>query len=221
MEEPKGAAAPRPALTERERSLVRAAYHVAARKGTHRVTLQDIADHAGVSKGLLLYHFKTRENLLLATMRWALLRTADRIRVAVAEAEGPRARISALVGAIWSDPQANRDFGLLSLDLVEHAARVPSFSGLPTMTREIILGLYAEMLGDGLGMGRRSHDPEATALVMRALIDGLLLLWLQEQDWRATHARYREACEAALVDLLDAASVPDDDAPRRSEAARR
>ena len=64
------------ALTEElgraEEALVRAAYRLIASKGIERTTLQDITDAAGVSKALAVYYFKTKENLLLAAIRWVL-----------------------------------------------------------------------------------------------------------------------------------------------------
>jgi AcrR family transcriptional regulator len=42
-------------LSPRAQALVRSAYRVITRQGSHRLTLQDVADEAGVSKGMVLY----------------------------------------------------------------------------------------------------------------------------------------------------------------------
>ena len=191
-------------LSEREEELVRSAYRVIARQGGHRLSLQDIATEAGVSKGLVLYHFKSKDRLFLTTMRWALLRTAQRIRERVAGITDPRDVMTALVDAVFVDPDRNHEFTLLYLDLVEHAARVPSFGELSVMTREIINGLYAEVIAAGVDAGVfHVSDVDEAAAAMRAYIEGTLLTWLQD-DWRSTHARYRERCEAGLLRLLGA-----------------
>src|SRR5206468_11006212 len=111
-------------LSPRALALVRSAYRVMTRRGGHRLSLQDVADEAGVSKGMVLYYFKTKENLYLTTMRWALERTEARIRQRIGAADDPREAITALVDAVFVGPEQNRDFYLLYLDLVEHAARV-------------------------------------------------------------------------------------------------
>ncbi len=194
------------ALSERERSLIRSAYRVITRQGGHRTSLQDIAEDAGVSKGLLLYHFKSKDVVLITTMRWALLRTAERIRSRLAETDGdPQQAVRALIDAVFVGAQQNRDFYLLYLDLVEHSARAPSFSELSTMTREIINGLYAEILRDGVGRGAFVIDDIADmAARMRAYIDGIFLTWLQEEDWEAAYPRYRSMCRDGLLRLLEA-----------------
>jgi TetR/AcrR family transcriptional regulator, fatty acid metabolism regulator protein len=73
-------------LSPRAYDLVRSAYQVIARQGSHRLSLQDVADEAGVSKGMVPYYFKSKEHLFLVTMRWALERTAARVRRRVAGA---------------------------------------------------------------------------------------------------------------------------------------
>ena len=194
-----------PELSPRAEELVRSAYEVMARQGGHRLSLQDIADEAGVSKGLVLYHFKSKDRLYLTTMRWALVRTAARIRARVTEAGDPRAMITALVDAIFVDPERNHRFTLVYLDLIEHAARAPSFGELSTTTHEIINGLYAELIADGAARGTFVvDDVDEAAAMVRAYIEGTLVTWLQDEDWHATHERYRVRCEEGLLRLLGA-----------------
>jgi len=193
-----------PVLSPREEALVRSAYKVMSRQGGHRLSLQDIADEAGVSKGLVLYHFKSKDRLFLTTMRWALVRTADRIRTRLAVTTDPHETVAALVDAIFVDPERNHEFTLVYLDLIEHTARVPSFGELSAVTHEIINGLYAEVITDGVDRGVfHVDDVQDAAAAMRAYIEGTLLTWLQD-DWRATHDRYRARCEAGLLRLLGA-----------------
>jgi len=190
--------------SEREKSLISSAYRVITRQGVHRTSLQDIAEDAGVSKGLLVYHFKSKDVVLITTMRWALQRTADRIRSRLSEADGDaRNAVHALVDAVFVGPDQNREFYLLYLDLVEHSARAPSFSELAPLTREIINGLYGEILREGVASGAFViEDVEEAATRMRAYIDGIFLTWLQEEDWRGTYARYRQMCQNGLLQLL-------------------
>lgn len=190
-------------LPPRVVELVRSTYRVMARRGSHRLSLQDIAEEAGVSKGLLLYHFKSKDNLLLATMRWALQRTADRIRRGTADAPDARAALRSLVDAVFVGPQLNRDFHLFYLDLVEHAARVEAYQELHELLRTVINGLYAETIRQGVEEGVFDvDDVDHAARVMRAQIEGAFLQWMQEDDWTGTHARYRDECHGALVRIL-------------------
>lgn len=187
---------------DRRSELVRAAYRVMARDGVHRVPLDQVARAAGVSKGLVLYHFETKDNLVLAALEWVLGATAERIRRAVRAAD-PGAAVSAVIDAVWVGPEANRDFFRFYLDGVEHQTRSDGFSELGETGRTIINGLYQEVLEDAGAAGVLSvADTPMAAETMRALIEGTFLQWLQTTDWRRSHAEYRERCRAAVLSML-------------------
>ena len=189
----------------REIEIIRSAYRTMARRGSHRMSLQDVADEAGVSKALVLYHFGTKDALLLAAMKWAVERTAERIRSGLESGRDPHDQITALVDAIFIEPDANRDFYLFYLDLVEHAGRIPSFGELSTMLIEIINGLYREVIADGVGEGVFVvPDIDVAARNMRALIEGIFLQWMQTEDWRENHGAWKEQCRQGLLRLLGA-----------------
>jgi AcrR family transcriptional regulator len=192
-------------FTPRVIELVRSTYRVMARQGVHRLSLQDIADEAEVSKGLLLYHFGSKDNLLVATMRWALQRTAERIREGTATADNAREALTGLLDAVFVSPQQNLDFQLFYLDAIEHASRVDAYADLPPLMRQVINRLYAEVIQRGVDEGTFDvADVDAAATTMRALIDGTFLQWMQDDDRTGTHAAYRERCEAALLRVLGA-----------------
>lgn len=191
--------------SSREMEIIRSAYRTMATRGSHRMSLQDVADEAGVSKALLLYHFGTKDALLFAAMKWALERTAERIRTEMASEGSSEEQIAALVDAIFIEPQANREFYLFYLDLIEHAGRVPSFGGLSKMLDEIINGLYREVIADGKTEGVFDvTDVDVAARHMRALIEGTFLQWIQTEDWRQNHGVWKEQCREALLRLLGA-----------------
>ena len=195
-------------LSPRALALVRSAYRVITRQGSHRLSLQDVADEGGVSKGMVLYYFKSKENLFLTTMRYALQRTDARIRerLAAVDADDPHEVVAALIDAIFIGPDQNRSFYLLYIDLVEHAARVPSFGQLSTLASEVINRQFEEVIRAGVARGGFTvQDPEAAAAAMRALIEGTFLTWMQRDDWRESHARFKELCRASLLRLLGAA----------------
>lgn len=189
----------------REMEIIRSAYRTMARYGSHRMSLQDVADEAGVSKALLLYHFGTKDALLLAAMKWAVERTAERIRSRLEPGGTAHEQISALVDAIFIDPEANRLFYLFYLDLIEHAGRVPSFGELSVMLTDIINGLYSEVIAAGVEEGVFDvPDVEVASRDMRALIEGTFLQWMQTDDWQDNHRAWKEHCREALLRLLAA-----------------
>jgi TetR/AcrR family transcriptional regulator, fatty acid metabolism regulator protein len=207
---------PRPARTERSTGdllaqeltpqqvhLLRNTYHLISQRGVHQVALEDIAELAEVSKGILLYYFKTKEKLVLATMRWALSATAERIRDAMATAFSPEAKVLAMIDAIWISAETNRGFYLTYLELAAHAARNESFTELSATFHQIVDALYAEAVAEGVGVGAfAAESVEEAATVVRAIIDGLFIQWMQGRAWKRRHAAYREMCKRAVLTYL-------------------
>lgn len=60
-----------------------AAMRVVARKGYDHVTVQDIADEAGIAKGTVYLYFKSREDILEKTMTLSFSELQTRIREAI------------------------------------------------------------------------------------------------------------------------------------------
>lgn len=193
--------------TEGRRSaILRAAYRVMAREGVHRTPLDRVAAEAGVSKGLLLYHFHSKDALVLAAMEWVLNATAARIRKALADIVDPADAISVVIDAVWIGPEANRDFFRFYLDGVEHQTRSPGFDDLGHTATVIINGLYQEVIETGVNAGvLEVADPVSAAVDMRALIEGSFLQWLQTDDWQNNHAGFRERCRSAVLVQLSSA----------------
>jgi TetR/AcrR family fatty acid metabolism transcriptional regulator len=201
---------PAQALLEVEASpeqvrLIRSTYRLIGTKGMHQMTVQNVAEAAEVSKALVLYHFKTKENLVLVTMRWVLARVAARVAAAIAAAEAPEDKVRATIDAIFVDPLRNRNFYLAYTDLIAHAARNDRFNELNTTFRSIVNGAYADLIRSGTAGLFRVSDVDEAAMGMRALIDGLFLQWLEEEDWERLHGDYKAACTRAVLTYLGAA----------------
>jgi AcrR family transcriptional regulator len=89
---------------QRRQQLISATMRVLARKGYAQTTLSDVAREAGVSHGLVNFHFETKEKLLTAT----LLFMAEEYRqnwTAALQAAGPKPadRLTALMAADYID----------------------------------------------------------------------------------------------------------------------
>ncbi len=193
-------------VEERSLTIVKAAYRVMSRRGVHRVPLSEVADEAEVSKGLVLYHFGSKDALVLAALEWVLRGTATRLRAAVDASGDPVDAIRAVVAAVWRNPQANRDFFRFYLDGVEYQTRADGFESLGATAAEIIEGHYAEILSAAMSTGSiPKGDPKDAAATMRAIVEGFFLQWLQRTDWEESHPEYRQRCTTAVLATVGAA----------------
>ena len=182
---------------------MRGTYAAMARIGTQQLSLRRIAKELDVSAALLVYHFGSRDNLLIETMHWALAGTVRRIKRKIAGIRDPEEALAALMDAVFVGPEANRDFHLIYMDLVSYAVRHGSFTALTDLLREHINGSYAAIIQQGVDAELfEVRSVDLAARQARAIVEGGFLQWLQEPDWRETHAQLERDSHEALTRLL-------------------
>ena len=198
------------ALSERQIHIVRNAYRLFADRGVERVPIHEIATAAGVSKGIVLYYFKTKEQLVGVAMSWVLEEIGERIRHAVKDAPTPIDAVQTMIETIFLGPDQSRRFYLTYLDLIDHAARVSGFGQISAAFRATVNRVYAEVIRSGVETGTfQVRDLDEAAVAVRAIVEGMHFQWLQEDDWRGRHAWYKGACiNAVLAYLLNASGPP-------------
>jgi AcrR family transcriptional regulator len=151
--------------TETREKLIQAAAQLVVSKGIHRVTLEQIALEAGVSKGGLLHHFPTKQALLSG-----LIEQVGRVF---------KVRLEKFMGLETSDQpgrlarayiRASFEYEADELHLTNAIAKVVGeFPELLLELQAEFAQLDQEMQADGL--------PAARAIVIRLACDGL---WFSE-----------------------------------------
>jgi AcrR family transcriptional regulator len=188
---------------ERRLALLKAAFRVVAEKGFSEVTLEDIAQRAGVSKGITLYYFDSKEDLFRELFAWLIDSIHTRMREAVAAASDPVEKVRALVALIFPSPSKNRAFFRAYVDFCGLAARHENFREIGERFYQGCRSIDAKIVEEGVAQGCfRAMDPEEAGSALRAIFDGLMLQWLTEKEPDATFAAYRERCERELLRYL-------------------
>jgi TetR/AcrR family fatty acid metabolism transcriptional regulator len=187
----------------RRLALLKAAFREVSEKGFSEVTLDDIARRAGVSKGVTLYYFDSKEDLFREVFSWLIDSIHARMREAVASESDPVARVRALVALIFPSPSRNRAFFRAFVDFCGLAARREAFREVNERfyagCREIDGGIVEEGMRAGVFVVR---DPREAGSTMRAIFDGLMMQWLAEKDPEASFGAYRERCEREILHYL-------------------
>jgi len=180
---------------ERRAELLAAAQVVFVASGYHAASMDDIADHAGVSKPVLYQHFPGKLYLYVALLDGATTRLISRIDEALAAVDpdaGAGAGLAAVIGAYFAfvaDP--NGDFRLVfGGDRVNDAIVHERLRRLDDSLTERIAGLLAQdaaLLPPGHTAGD-SALPTSDALLVAAGLLGMAQRaaahWLATEDGR-------------------------------------
>jgi AcrR family transcriptional regulator len=131
---------------ERNRGLVlAAARRVFLARGYHSATLDEVADQAGFSRGVVQSRFGNKADLFLALLEERITeRAADNARLAgnLSGADG----LAALAGHATRRNQAELDWGLLLIEFRAHAARDPALNHRYAALHGRTLGGIADLI---------------------------------------------------------------------------
>ena len=90
----------RPSNTEqRKQEIVTALLHVMANVGYEKASIQSIAKQAGLAPGLIHYHFKTKQDVLIAAIHWIAASAEQRLQAMLNDARDPWEKLKAFVNA--------------------------------------------------------------------------------------------------------------------------
>jgi TetR/AcrR family transcriptional repressor of bet genes len=153
----------------RKDALVNAAITCVGKRGALDVTVSQIAKEAGVSSALAHHYFGSKEQLFLSAMRAILSEFGAEARAGLAQAEGPEARLEAIVTASFAGRNFNPAVVAAWLNFYVMAQVQPQARRL--------LRAYQRRLVSNLTHALRPlcTEPEAVARTAAALIDGLYI----------------------------------------------
>ncbi|MEV5653019.1 TetR/AcrR family transcriptional regulator [Nocardia sp. NPDC052254] len=160
--------------------LMDAAISVIDERGWGAVTTRLVAERAGVRAGLVHYHFRSVDDLLIDAALRMVRGLVD--EVAGADGAGAGDPVAALLASIaeFDDAAQTRVFSEILLAATRHDRLR---AGLETVLAE-----FRADLADRLRAEATVADPEATAVVLVAALDGLVLHRLIDPNIRALDA---------------------------------
>ncbi|GHB23439.1 TetR/AcrR family transcriptional regulator [Streptomyces chryseus] len=181
-------AAARPSAVRRDRAsaagapqggrplqIVRETVRLIAERGFHAVRVADIAEACGTSTAAIHYHFPGRDELLEAAVRWCVDEDSARRANHIADADGAADELRRLIELRTPYTRLRRWQWSIWLDLWAEAARSTAVGRLHIEHGRQWRATVADVLRRGVGQGvfRPTTDPDADALRLTALIDGL------------------------------------------------
>jgi AcrR family transcriptional regulator len=157
----------------RER-LLDAAVRLIAREGIDNVRIARIAASAGVSAGLVHYHFASRDALLEEALEHSYERAGDMRLAALDEGRATAAqRLQAMIDQCLPSTEPLREDWVLWVELWLRGARDPTLRPVAARLYARLHDWFAGAITDGIAAGElRACDVERMTDRLLALIDG-------------------------------------------------
>ena len=164
----------------RREQMLRAALEVLVEQGFPKTRITDVAERAGTSPALVIYYFKTKDQLLTEAMRFSedtWYEDGMRRIVAIGTAAG---RLEELVALCCQpeadDPDAPSASWLLWVDLWAQAARNTEVASVRQKFDERWRDTIASLVTQGQEAGEFGPvDPADFAVTMSSLLDGFAI----------------------------------------------
>jgi len=163
-------------------SIREAAMRVVSRKGYDHVTVQDIADEAGVAKGTVYLYFKSREDVLEKTMSFSFEEFHILIREAIGRGTTFRDRVEQVVRAQLEYFERQQEFFRLYLAMAEPLGerRLRKHASYRTHIGQLVSMVEMAVENDEV----RAQPPERIAIALASVIRDIGLQRMTEKNKR-------------------------------------
>lgn len=184
----------------RRQQLIDSTIESIAKRGFAETTLADVADGAGLSRGIVNFHFKSKTMLLEETLRYL----AEEYRVAwqrALEQAGPAPidRLRALVDVDFDPTVFNRKKVAVWYAFWGEAKSRPTYLSLCDAYDQERLDTFTAVCGEMIDHGGYRHvDAELLAVGLQAMSDGLWQALLLSPG-KFDRERCKQTCYAYLA----------------------
>lgn len=163
---------------QRREQMLRAALEVIAERGYPETRIADVAERAGTSPALVIYYFKTKDQLLTEAIRFSedtWYEAGTSRMAAISTAAGRLEELVAMSCLPEADAEPKGSW-LLWLDLWAQAVRHPEVAGVRQKFDERWRETICSLVAEGQEAGEFGPvDPADFAVTLSALLDGLAI----------------------------------------------
>lgn len=167
----------------RRQQLIDATIDSLARRGYSDTTLADVAEGAGLSRGIVNFHFESKEKLLVETLNYLSREYADHWAAALQKAgDDPAARLWALVSADFDRKICTRRKLAAWCAFWGEARSRPTYQALCGQTDDEYNAQFVSICTALKEQGGYDIDPFNTAVAICAMMEGLWLRLMFSDD---------------------------------------
>ncbi|GAB4586601.1 TetR/AcrR family transcriptional regulator [Nocardia sp. IFM 10818] len=168
----------------RRRQIIASAVEVISEVGYANASLARIAEHAGISKGVISYHFQGKDDLMTQLVIQLYVSAAEVVAPEVIAAVGARKRVLAYIESNLGFIDANRRYVAALTEVVRNLRDADGRLHFASSDESEILEPLVELLREGQREGEFGEfDPMFMGKSIRDAIDGAGARVVKEKDF--------------------------------------
>jgi AcrR family transcriptional regulator len=185
-------------------SIIKAASKCFSQNGFSETTMDQIAEEAGVSKGALYWHFKSKEELFIRLKERNIaevLRTLQKLFASLKTFDSKLEEASKLY--LSSLTAARRKAARLNMEFMVEAPKISKLGKILSDQYNQLKVLLKSTIEEAIEKGelKKEIDSESLSMIMLATLDGLELHWAileKDFDWAKIRTTF---CDTTLNGL--------------------
>lgn len=175
---------PRPSNTEQRKSeIVQAMLTVMAKNGYEKASIQAIGKEAKLSPGLIHYHFKNKQEILIALVNWIAEFGAERLHSMENDTMSSWDKLKALINARLATGDRESPTAVLAWVMIaSESIRQPE---IKTIYRDMIdaqLKLLQQLIADAWGKNTQDNDVINLSAIVLSAMEGAFQLSATASD---------------------------------------
>ncbi|PBB26620.1 transcriptional regulator BetI [Mesorhizobium sp. WSM4312] len=160
----------------RQLQLIEATIDSLAKRGYAETTMADVADGAGLSRGIVNFHFESKEKLLIATLQHMYDEYSAHWRAALQKAgDDPARQLQQLVWADFDRSICNKRKLAAWLAFWGEAKSRPTYQALSSSRDAYYQQVFVDLCTTLKHSGPYAYEPQVMALALSAMLEGLWL----------------------------------------------
>ena len=160
----------------RQAQLIEATIDSLAKRGYAETTMADVADGAGLSRGIVNFHFESKEKLLIATLQYMYDEYSAHWRAALQKAgDDPARQLQLLVWADFDRSICNKRKLAAWLAFWGEAKSRPTYQALSSSRDNYYQQVFIDLCATLKQSGGYAYEPQVMALALSAMLEGLWL----------------------------------------------
>lgn len=154
--------------------LAKSAFQLFAKRGIKNVNLDEVAANAGVTKGSLYWHYKSKKELILAACDYYYRQWQQQAEAAIALDDDPRAQFERVVRHSVQSCLFDRTNRVFTSEVLALSLQDNDFLAVRAEFYHTVCGFYTRLLEAACARGQvQVADPRAAVGWMVAAIDGI------------------------------------------------
>ena len=191
---------PRPDVSEeRKQQIIDAAITAFARNGFHKTRMDDIAEESKISKGLLYWYFKSKEEITIAILDTLIGFELRNFKDLPSMDRTARERLELFMNHFIDDLSQMDRIRPILYEFYSLAMREKGLQKYVAQVLQAYLDILIPIFQQGIERGEfLSIDPEKAALAAGAILEGTVLMWVFDP----TRVKLKEQVETGIQLLL-------------------